>query len=71
MREETIRRRLEAAKARAAAHDPAKYSSPTRAKQALSAMRNRERQLARMLAAVHAGRRPGEYVDFPGVGGGR
>lgn len=71
MREETIRRQLEATRARVAAHDPAKYSSPTRAKQALSAMRNRERRLARMLAAVRAGRRPGEYIDFPGVGGGR
>lgn len=37
---------------------------PARARQALSAMVNRERRLARMLAAVRAGQRVGEYVDF-------
>lgn len=68
MREETIRRRLEAVRARIAAHDSDQYSSAARARQALCAMQNRERRLARMLAAVQVGRRPGDYVDFPRSG---
>lgn len=68
MREETIRRALEEARAAVAVHDPTRYSCPARARQALSAMQNRERRLARVLAAVQAGRRPGDYVDFPKLG---